>query len=558
MNRDPGPAAGRAGRLLRLALPPLLVFVVTLAVYWNSPSEQTGSDTIWSIILADSIVRERDVDLDEFRSIIPSHDGNIVRVNGHDYSLFPIGAPLLAAPFVALYEIINPRAHEQLQQIQWPLDWHIASILTALTTVVIYLIARRFLTVKQSVVVAFIFAFCTSAWSTASRALWQHTASILVLSLALYIALLARERPWVIQLAGLPLAFSFVSRPTNSISIILFSLYVAIRYRGYLLQYLLWAALVAVPFFAINWTTHHAFLTPYYQPQRIGEMNRFFEAAAGNLVSPARGLFLFTPVFLLCAYGIYLKVKGFRAGEQDLLLDVFLVLAIVLHWLAVSSFPHWWAGYSYGPRFFTDMTPYLVYFLIPVIPALVTWKRGVRPGLVALGILALASFGIHYRGAMDRATFLWNHLPVSVDLKPARLWDWHDLMFLRNIPALDPLIPAQMVVEPRPIDVTRSGGRNGESQRVINLYDIRYRNCDWTVEAPPGVMASVSREENTSSLSLVITVPTESYPEGSHYLGELVVSAVRTGGDPARAERVSIPIHVRDFDYAYFLPFVGR
>lgn len=52
-----------------------------------------------------------------------------------------------------------------------------------------------FLNTRYSLLTVFIFAFCTSAWSTGSRALWQHGPSMLMLSAALYLILSAREKP---------------------------------------------------------------------------------------------------------------------------------------------------------------------------------------------------------------------------------------------------------------------------------------------------------------------------------------------------------------------------
>jgi hypothetical protein len=52
------------------------------------------------------------------------------------------------------------------------------------------------------------------------RALWQHGPSMLMLTLALWLIVVAHERPWVVQFASLPLAFSYVVRPTNVVSIV--------------------------------------------------------------------------------------------------------------------------------------------------------------------------------------------------------------------------------------------------------------------------------------------------------------------------------------------------
>ena len=49
----------------------------------------------------------------------------------------------------------------------------IASLIVALASVVMYVVARRFLGIAQSILIALVFAFCTPAWSTASREPWR-------------------------------------------------------------------------------------------------------------------------------------------------------------------------------------------------------------------------------------------------------------------------------------------------------------------------------------------------------------------------------------------------
>jgi hypothetical protein len=146
------------------------------------------------------------------------------------------------------------------------------------------------------------------------------------------------------------------------------------------------------------------------------------------MISPGRGLFIFTPVLIFSIVGIILKAR--RASLTSL--DIALCCIIFLHWIAISSFPHWWGGYSFGPRFFSDMTPFLIYFLIPVVALLLSGGQGIKmKAFVALFVLAAGvSFAIHMRGATSNATMFWNRVPLSVDEHPERLWQWNDLQFL--------------------------------------------------------------------------------------------------------------------------------
>jgi hypothetical protein len=99
------------------------------------------------------------------------------------------------------------------------------------------------------------------------------------------------------------------------------------------------------------------------------------------------------------------------------------VAVIGAHWILISIFSHWWAGHSYGPRLFTDVLPYAVYFLVRPVEAR---RRG-----AFLAVAAAISVFVHARGSISHATHAWNDGPPDVDAAPARVWDFRDPQFLR-------------------------------------------------------------------------------------------------------------------------------
>lgn len=411
---------------------PTLVFLAVLAVYLptgNYPS----SDSLWSVPLARSVIREGDLGLDEYRP--PANDYRVKNVGGRLYSAFPVGAALCALPVVWVHDTLTgwlPAGADGRRPnlADWQLEQITASLIVAAAAVLIFLIARQFLDRTGSLVMTAIFAFGTPAWSTASRALWQHGPSMLLLSLSLYWLLLARSRPRLIAWLGLPLALAYVIRPTNSLSLLILSLYVFLRHRKYFPAFLLGQLAVLAPFFMLNQSIYGQFLPPYFRPERIGSGRHLAEALLGNLVSPARGLLVYCPIFLFSFWGLWLKLRD-RTFE---LLDGLLAAVIVLHWLAVSSFPHWWGGYSYGPRFWSDLVPYGLYFLLPVWPWLTRlrgWPRALAGG--AFGGLAFFGILLNGYGAVSWPALSWNTLPDSIDLDPTRLWDWSDPPWLRGL-----------------------------------------------------------------------------------------------------------------------------
>jgi hypothetical protein len=411
--------------LCRRSALPLIIFLAVFASYIKSPI-MTASDARWIIPTAINIINKGSTELDDHLELIKDNNFyGIVKINNHYYNYFPAGTAIIAVPFVwTISRFVNNATIIRYHSVY---ERFIASFILAITAVIIYLIACLDLKRSYALVIVFIFAFCTPAWSQASRELYQHGPSMLMLTLSLYLILRADSRPWLIQYIGALLAMAYIIRPTNSIALICFSLFVLLYYRQYVWRYVVWAVLVLAPFIIFNLSTYNALLPPYYSPGRIGLNAGFFEALMGNLISPARGLLLFSPIFFMAFLGIYLKMKAGRIAK----VDYFLVAIIGLHWLAISAYPHWWAGHSYGPRFFADMAPFLVYFLIPVVDSLAQAPRPKWMMITVFLALTAFSFWVHYRGAVSWEVYLWNIKPVNVDLQPARIWDWRDIQFLR-------------------------------------------------------------------------------------------------------------------------------
>ncbi len=417
------------------------VFVSTLTAYLASPVT-AHTDSIWSLYLAQSLVKTGSLNLDEYSAMVPPNDYRTERIHGHIYSAYPIGTPLMAAPFVAIFDrlpvfggstfskflVVTPPGPGESQ-----VEKLVASIIVALNAVLVFALALQYLNLAKSVILTGLFAFATPAWSTASRGLWQHGPSMLWLSLALYLVVLARRKPALSVLAAVPLAFAYVVRPTNSLSIAFFALYLLIAERRYFLYFMIGLGLLLAPFFIYNHSVYGQFLPPYYLP---GQLNRLSpEALLGTLVSPSRGLLIYSPIFLLSFYGIYLRLK--QAGRGFFKeMDIYLVGIIGLHWLVISAFPAWYGGWSIGPRYFSDMVPFLIFFLIPFferLPALSLKSMVPKLGIPVLAGLAVISLGIHFWCSTNPGPAQWNGQPADVDTHLYRLWDWGDMQFLRNL-----------------------------------------------------------------------------------------------------------------------------
>jgi len=163
------------------------------------------------------------------------------------------------------------------------------------------------------------------------------------------------------------------------------------------------------------------FLAP--TPANLG---RILSGFAGTILSPSRGLFVFSPFLLFSLAGIWLSFR--RKWMTPL--AYYLAAALLLHWILISVYIYWTAGHSCGPRMFVDMLPLFLFSLIPVF----LWfhfEEPLRLRSLAFYLCVLISVFIQCRGAMYWARYEWNGTMDIVGTSYA--WDWRDQQFLRGV-----------------------------------------------------------------------------------------------------------------------------
>jgi hypothetical protein len=415
------------------------VFLAVFFIYVLCPVT-TSTDSRWTLYISMSMLREHNADLDEYAHLMEDGDADyrVVYLDNHIYYYFPLAIPFVSVPYVwAVDKIFTLRYPTDLATYladHFPderlakIEKVAASFISALAAVLFFLLVSLRLDRLRSLLLTFIFAFSTSMLSTASRALWQHGLSVLCLTTALWMILRGPPNKWWMFLVGVLLGFSYVVRPTNSLSVFFLTLYILINHRRKLAFYLAGLLIPIVILVLDGLRVYHSILPPYYLPQRLEANLSFFNALLGNLISPNRGLFISTPIFLVSMFGIYLMIRNGRMVLKSI--EPYLAVILFTHWLTISSFGNWFGGWSLGPRFFTDMTPYLVYFLIPILEEGRLWS--LQGWKVVFGTALVLSTLVHFRYATSIYPFMWNGKPESLAGVPERLWDPTDLQVLRG------------------------------------------------------------------------------------------------------------------------------
>ncbi len=457
----PLPARRRAFASLEAFLPPT-IFVVVFLLFWQSPIKNMG-DSKYTLLLTNNLLSKGSFLLDAYP--IPHKpvvhvgkvelDGDTYQIevfDGHFYNYFPPGSAILSAPFVLVgnalgYGIFDAN-HVYSENQESHVQQFIASLLMAGLAVTFYFTARLLLPCGWSALLALGGVLGTQVWSTASRALWAHTWGTALLGVALYLLLAqaaGRRRAHPVLLATL-LSWTYFVRPTNSLFIIGITVYVVLYHRRMFAAYAVTGAAWFVGFAGWSYEHFHKLLPSYYQANRL-ETTHFWEAFAGNLISPSRGEFIYVPVALFI---LFLLARHWpRVLHRPL---VWLTLAVsTAHLLAVSCFVPWYGGWCYGPRYSTELVPWLALLATLGTGAALRWReenRALRRGavvwyttLAAGSALLLLSVWINRRGANVEATARWNFFPVSVDDRTDRVWDWrHPQILAGLVPSPEPTV----------------------------------------------------------------------------------------------------------------------
>jgi len=415
-----------------------------------STVRHTGSDPRASLLVSESILTHGTLKLDHYGADVLARYGRAVREkNGHFYDYFPLGTPLVSLPFVALARgwgltMTGSGAAVQIM---------IASVTAVLTLLLLLKMAGLFLSPLSAALISGLFWFGTSLAGTCGTALWSHNFATLFALAAIYCALKEAEgqggRHWLS--IGICLFFAYLCRPNMALlapAVLLF--YLSYNRRDAVNAGLLLTALLAC-FAAFSFYEFGQILPDYYfsNPAAKAEIQRFLvensypteirgvvpRALFGNLFSPARGLFIYSPFLLaawLCRRSVSVK---FKLNKSWLLIGVVWPLA---HYLLISvynvsmcGYPLWWAGHSYGARLMTDILPGLFLLTIRTWPVAV---RGKFNGIFVIILAASSLFAVYvhsYQGLFKPYSAQWNAEP-NIDKNPEYLFDWKYPQFLHN------------------------------------------------------------------------------------------------------------------------------
>lgn len=344
-------------------------------------------------------------------------------------SLYPVVTPLLVAPlYLPAVVWLDHRGWEQprIDRVAELMEKISASFLASLASVLMFLVLRRE-KVRWPMPLACVFAFGTNTWMISSQALWQHSGGEFLIALALLLVV-ANASPLRIALLGAVCVLMAANRPPDALiagALVLFIVWSRRRTSLWLL------AGGAVPLAALLYYNLH-FIGDIAGGYALAKVppNQFFHFSlsglAGLLISPARGLLVFTPFLVFVPVGLMQRLR--TTGSKGL--AVALSFAVVAQFLLYSQ-ADWRAGVSWGPRWLTDLLPILMWLLAPTLLVLRSRVRWLIILAMAASVVVQTIGAFWYTKASDERIFAgapgsmrgaWNprSLPFLLELRHAR------------------------------------------------------------------------------------------------------------------------------------------
>lgn len=350
--------------------------------------------------------------------------------DGHRVSLYSVVLPVVISPLyvpaVAYLDSIG-WTDANVDYVGRVMEKLVASGITALSASLLFLALRRRVSTGVAALLTVAYALGTSAWVVSSQALWQHGLAQLLLVIVL-LCVTGPATPTRMVIAGLCCGLIGGNRPPDVVlagALGLYGLYWAGRRASWLVVS---AALPMVLVLVYNLAIVGALIGGY---GLLGKMD-FLRSDAwwltwgigGLLVSPARGLLVFSPFLLFLG----LAWRHRPATKPERLLALAIVVAVVVQ-IAGYARTDWRAGFSWGPRFLTDLVPLLIWLLAPIVAALGRGGRLVFAATVVVAIAIETVGAFYYTGATDQVLYSIPAGPTK--LRPA--FDW------RNAPYIAPL-----------------------------------------------------------------------------------------------------------------------
>ncbi|HEU4716731.1 MAG TPA: hypothetical protein VFU15_02815 [Bacteroidia bacterium] len=408
----------------------LCIAAILFVTAWCARVTYTFSDPQLSLLTSQALLENGSINLYRYKTAMPSDQfssGNwkfttCGRKETCYYS-YPLGNSFLSLPFVAAANFFG------LDMANTEQDAFLQHLLATCCTIVLFFllcrIARLFLDEIPALVAATAISFGTGFISVVTTALWSFDIELILVLVTLdyllryELKLAQKKRP---VLLGLLVFFAWFCRPSAAIVAALAGAWMFFRQRRQLPLFILSLLVPLGVFMWLSYRSYGVLFPSYYNPlyweHTASSGSGFFQRMSALLFSPARGLFLFTPLLLLSFGGFF--SAALRKNKIYIAMTGWFLLQLVM----TATQKNWWGGWCFGPRLMTETLPSLA------IAGFLVFGEHLQKGRARQAMLLiapLAAFGIFthtVQGLYNKETVDWNDFP-NIDGRPDYyIWNW--------------------------------------------------------------------------------------------------------------------------------------
>ncbi len=431
---------------------------------------------------------------------------------------FGPGAGLTALPVLGLLDLLVGDLRRHPAALWYGGKW-VASLCVAASAAIVFLALVPLTGRRAALIIAALYGAGTCVWSVASQTLWQSGPNLFFLALGGLCLLRIGRRAWWAAGCGAALGWAVVCRPTSAVVVMAVGAYLAAwtihRIRvGCFTGGPVAAAAPLLAFVAagLPFAIALAAYNTYYlgsplsfgqtiagaqiAAEKLGAPNpwggSFWEGFYGMLISPSRGLLVYSPVLIFAGWGI---VHMWREPRMERLRP--LGVAAVLMLLIQSKWYSWHGGWSFGYRLMVDAMPLAALSAAAVVERV----RTSRAWLGAAAALAVWSIGVQVIGAFAYDVVGWNHREAFLVRHP----DGRAMVTLERAQAEQIAGPFDGRVRSVRLDVDRPAFRGrlwslGDNPLAyyVNHFAQSRRNKQWMIQAvihPPSGQLGPAYEE---------------------------------------------------------------
>ncbi|MBX3015835.1 MAG: hypothetical protein KF832_30225 [Caldilineaceae bacterium] len=312
--------------------------------------------------------------------------GEVLGAFGPDGEVYSKKGPAPAVLAVPWYLLLQTIARFQIGigLVQGTLLWN--GLITAVTAALLWLTTIRLgYRDRAGLVIALLFGLGTIAWPYATH-FFGEPLSALSLLLAFYGILSYRVsgKPGWMWLAGVGAGIAVGTVVAHSILLVGLGLYwligshtdltatdPTVRWRAWRRTLMAGVGLitpllvVGLLLLAYNFVRFGAFFdTGYHFDRGEGFTAALSAGLWGLLISPYRGVFWHTPLFLTAVFFFPAFWRRHTAEGTVILVLSLLLIGLYSRWWM------WWGGFAWGPRFLVPLTPFWIITLAPTIERL--------------------------------------------------------------------------------------------------------------------------------------------------------------------------------------------